>query len=224
MQAMQYEITLPADYDMAIVRRRVATKGAMTDDFEGLGLKAYGIRERGVNGSPVNQYAPFYLWASGEGMNRFLWGAGFGGLSRDFGRPVVRQWTGLAFERGPASDAAPSVATRRIEPIARDADATAAIDAAVAATRERARASEVHSTALAVDTSAWEIVQFTLWAGRAAGASGTADAVPANRSAGGSGAVDASGARAVAPDDEATYEVLHLSSPRFDDLKVGRQW
>jgi hypothetical protein len=219
MQAMQYEITLPADYDMAIIRRRVATKGAMTDDFEGLGLKAYGIRERGVDGSPVNQYAPFYLWASVEGMNRFLWGAGFGGLSRDFGRPIVRQWTGLAFEHGPASDAAPGVATRRTETIAGDADATAAIEAAVAATRERARASEVHSTALAVDTSAWELVQFTLWARRAAGGSATADVVPAS----GSGAVSALGARAVAPGDEATYEVLHLSSPRFDDLKVGRQ-
>jgi Domain of unknown function (DUF4865) len=127
-------------------------------------------------------------------LNQFLWGAGFAGLSRDFGRPVVRQWTGLAFERGPASDAAPSVATRRAETIARDADAAAAIEAAVAATRERARASEVHSTVLAVDTHAWELVQFTLWDGGA-------------------------------PDDAGTtYEVLHLSSPRFDYLKVGRQW
>jgi Domain of unknown function (DUF4865) len=194
MQAMQYEITLPTDYDMAIIRRRVATKGAMTDDFEGLGLKAYGIRERGVDGSPVNQYAPFYLWASVEGMNRFLWGAGFAGLSRDFGRPVVRQWTGLAFQRGPASDAPASVATRRIEPIAPDSDATEMIEAAVVETRERARATTVHSTALAIDTRAWELVHFTLGAGPA-------------------------------PDDAGTaYEVLHLSSPRFDDLKVGRQW
>jgi hypothetical protein len=193
MQAMQYEITLPADYDMAIIRHRVATKGATTDDFDGLGLKAYGIRERGVDGSPVNQYAPFYLWASPDGMNRFLWGAGFEGLSRDFGRPVVRQWTGLAFERG-LSDATPSVATRRIEAIAPDADAAAAIEAAVAATHERARATTVHSTALAIDTRAWELVHFTLGA-------------------------------SPAPDDARTaYEVLHLSSPRLDDLKEGRQW
>jgi Domain of unknown function (DUF4865) len=193
MQAMQYEITLPADYDMAIVRDRVATRGATTDDFDGLGLKAYGIRERGIDGSPVNQYAPFYLWASPDGMNRFLWGAGFEGLSRDFGRPVVRQWTGLTFERGP-SEAAPSVATRRIERIARDADATAAIEVAVVATHERAADRGVHSTALAVDTAAWELVHFTLGA-------------------------------SPAPDDTGTtYEVLHLSSPHLDDLKVGRQW
>jgi Domain of unknown function (DUF4865) len=194
MQAMQYEITLPADYDMAIIRHRVATKGAMTDDFEALGLKAYGIRERGVDGSPVNQYAPFYLWASPDGMNRFLWGAGFEGLSRDFGRPVVRQWTGLAFERGLANDAAPSVATRRIEAIAPDADATAAIEAALVETRERARATTVHSTALAIDTRAWELIHFTLGASPAPDDAGTA------------------------------YEVLHLSSPHLGDLKEGRQW
>jgi uncharacterized protein DUF4865 len=193
MQAMQYEITLPADYDMAIIRDRVATKGTMTDDFQGLGLKAYAIRERGVDGSAVNQYAPFYLWASLDGMNSFLWGAGFEGLSRDFGRPVVRQWTGLGFERGPASEAAPRFATRRAERITPDADATEVIEAAVAAMHERARESAVHSTALAVDTRAWELVHFTLREGAA-------------------GAPDTLGT---------TYEVLHLSSPQFEHLEVA---
>jgi hypothetical protein len=205
MQAMQYEITLPADYDMAIIRHRVASKGATTDDFVGLGLKAYVIRERGVNGSPVNQYAPFYLWDSLEGMNRFLWGAGFEALSRDFGRPVVQQWTGLAFERGPASEATPRAATKRTEPIGPDADANAAIDAAVAATKARAGGAGVHSTALAIDTRAWELVHFTLWAGGAAG---------------GSAAVAAPGEDGAAGADT-TYEVLHLSSPRVDDLEVA---
>ncbi|MEN3280190.1 MAG: hypothetical protein V7607_1330 [Solirubrobacteraceae bacterium] len=200
MQAMQYEITLPADYDMAVIRDRVATRGTMTDDFEGLGLKAYAIRERGVDGSPVNQYAPFYLWASLDGMNRFLWGAGFEGFSRDFGRPVVRQWTGVAFERGPASEAAPRAATRRVQPIAPDDEARAVIEAAAVETHERAREPAVYSTALAVDTRAWELVQLILWGGRAPESAAFADAA------------------------ETTYEVLHLSSPQVDDLKVGRQW
>jgi hypothetical protein len=198
MQAMQYEITLPAEYDMAIIRRRVATKGATTDDFGGLGLKAYAIRERGVDGSPVNQYAPFYLWASLDGMNRFLWGGAFDGLARDFGRPIVRQWTGLAFQRGPASGAPPRAATRTTQRIAPDADATAVIEAAVAATRERASDAAVHSTALAIDTRGWELVRFTLWGDR--------------------------GPQVVGAGDATTYEVLHLSSPQFDDLKVERSW
>ncbi|MEU4106665.1 DUF4865 family protein, partial [Streptomyces tanashiensis] len=111
MHAMQYEITLPADYDMEIIRERVATRGHLLDAFPGLGLKAYLVREREA-GSPVNQYAPFYLWAAPEGMNAFLWGPGFQGIVNDFGRPVVQHWTGLAYEEGPAAASAPGTATR----------------------------------------------------------------------------------------------------------------
>lgn len=192
MHAMHYEITLPADYDMAIVRRRVATRGATTDDFPGLGLKAYGIRERGVGGSLVNQYAPFYLWASLDGMNRFLWGGRFDAIPRDFGRPIVQQWTGLAFERGPAGDATPRAATKATERIPADADAKAAIAAGIARLAEQAGAPGVHSTALAIDTRAWELVRFTLWA-----------------------------SRTDARDAETTYEILHLSSPHLDELQVA---
>src|SRR3954471_3200474 len=97
---MQYEITLPADYDMGIIRKRVADRGHLTDAFPGLALKAYLVRERAADASwpkahsTVNQYAPFYLWRTSEGMNSFLWGPGFRGLSADFGRPPVRHWLG----------------------------------------------------------------------------------------------------------------------------------
>ena len=97
MHAMQYELTLPSDYDMSVIRARVARIGHLLDDWEGLGFKTYLTRERGVNGSPVNQYAPFYLWNTVEGMNSFLWEGAFQGLSHDFGRPSVRQWTGIAY-------------------------------------------------------------------------------------------------------------------------------
>jgi hypothetical protein len=46
MHAMLYEITLPGDYDMDTIRRRVAERGAATDAFAGLGLKADPIHER----------------------------------------------------------------------------------------------------------------------------------------------------------------------------------
>ncbi len=39
MHAKQYEITLPADYDMGVIRERVATKGHLLDAFPGLGFK-----------------------------------------------------------------------------------------------------------------------------------------------------------------------------------------
>lgn len=101
MYAMQYEITLPADYDMGIIRDRVATRGHALDDRGGLGLKTYLIRERGVAGSPVNQYAPFYLWHDVGAMKDFLMGGGgFQGIVRDFGRPPVRHWAGIMLRDG----------------------------------------------------------------------------------------------------------------------------
>jgi hypothetical protein len=162
MHAMQYEITLPADYDMKIIRERVATRGAALDDFPGLGLKAYLIRERGLDGSPVNQYAPFYLWQSPTGMNRFLWGGGgFQGIVRDFGRPAVRHWTGVALEHGPARTDVPHYATRRTERFPDGADPAATVSPALA---DLTTAPGMHSTALAVDPFSWELVHFTLWA------------------------------------------------------------
>ena len=48
MIVKQYVVTLPSDYDMKIIRERVATKGATFDTFPGLGIKAFTIRENGL--------------------------------------------------------------------------------------------------------------------------------------------------------------------------------
>ena len=156
MYAMQYEITLPADYDMDIIRRRVETKGSELDDFPGLGLKAYLMRERGVN-SPVNQYAPFYLWASTDQMRNFLLGEGFRGLCADFGRPAVRHCLGVTCLRGP-DGSTPRAATRRITALPDD------LTGERRALDELAASPDVHTAALAVDPRTWELVRFTLWA------------------------------------------------------------
>ncbi|TWP52141.1 DUF4865 family protein [Lentzea tibetensis] len=157
MIAMQYEITLPSDYDMSIIRHRVATRGHLLDDFAGLRLKAYLVREN----APVNQYAPFYVWDTSDGMAEFLYrGGGFQGILASFGRPVVQHWPGVAFRRGTASEA--RFATRRLVRLGPDDDP---ITAVAEATEEfEQRADGVHSTVLAVDPRNWEIVHFTLWA------------------------------------------------------------
>ncbi|SEF10145.1 protein of unknown function [Streptomyces sp. 2112.3] len=197
MHAMQYAITLPADYDMQIIRHRVKSRGHLLDDFAGLGLKAYGVRERGVDGSPVNQYAPFYLWADPEAMNRFLLGDGFRGVVRDFGRPVVQHWQALYHRPGPAAGAPPRAYTRRTETLTEDADTAAVITRAVAGHEELATTDGVHTTALALDPRHWELVHFTLWA-------------------------QASHASPGSVGDR--YEVLHLSAPDTGRLGTGRQW
>jgi hypothetical protein len=162
MQAMQYEITLPADYDMGIIHRRVAEKGHLTDALPGLALKAYLVRERGTDGSPVNQYAPFYLWNSAAGMNAFLWGPGFRGLSQDFGRPAVRSWLGLGYQRGPAFDSAPTTAVRQVLPVPADADPADLIERLLTELPADAARPGTHSVALAVETTRWELVTLTL--------------------------------------------------------------
>ncbi|MGY1605287.1 DUF4865 family protein [Geodermatophilus sp. SYSU D00815] len=161
---MQYEITLPADYDMTIIRRRVATRGSATDAFPGLGVKAYAIRERGVLGSPVNEYAPFYLWADPAGMNEFLFGPPFAGLAADFGRPVVRHWTGVAFRPGPAWKDTPIAATRTTSSLPAEVPVADVVDAALADLDAGQETGGLHSCALVVDPATWEIVHFRLWA------------------------------------------------------------
>ncbi|MFE6409375.1 DUF4865 family protein [Streptomyces sp. NPDC057837] len=192
MHALQYEITLPADYDMGVIRDRVARRGHLLDDWDGLGLKAYLVRERGLRGSPVNAYAPFYLWNTVEGMNAFLWGGGFQGVADDFGRPSVRQWTGLAYAEGEGGR--PGFAVRQRQPVpARGPLADAVEDAAAGAGRLAAREGAVLA-AVAVDTSRWEVVTFSLWDRAPAGAEGD------------------------------VFEVLHLSAPGRDRIRRGRRW
>ncbi|WP_406099235.1 DUF4865 family protein [Streptomyces sp. NBC_01013] len=193
MHAMQYEITLPADYDMGIIRERVAARGHLMDAFPGLGIKAYLMRERGED-SPVNQYAPLYLWTAPEGMNTFLRGSGFQGIVQDFGRPDVQHWAGLSYGEGPASAALPHSATRLRSPVPPSAPPAEAIDAALEESRRLAKTSGAVATALAVDPRHWELLHFTLWDH------------PAPQEAGD------------------RYEVLHLSRPERDQLGEGRQW
>ncbi|WP_406130252.1 DUF4865 family protein [Streptomyces sp. NBC_00989] len=194
MHAMNYELTLPADYDMDIVRDRVARVGHLLDDWDGLGFKAYLLRERGVHGSPVNQYAPFYLWNTVEGMNRFLWGGAFQRLVDDFGRPEVLRWTGLAYEEGGAAGSPAAVAVRRRQRIAGSGELAAVMEDAVRETRRLAGEDGAVLAAAAVDPHSWELVHFSLWEHETPKAEGD------------------------------VFQVLHLSAPGRDGLPRGRQW
>jgi hypothetical protein len=194
MHALQYEITLPADYDMTVVRDRVARVGHRLDAWNGLGIKAYLMRERGVDGSPVNQYAPFYLWNTAEGMNAFLWGGAFQGLVNDFGRPVVRHWTGLAYEEGGASGSPAVVAVRRRQAVAEGVELSEAMEEAAREAGRLASLDGAVCAGAAVDPRHWEVVHFSLW----------------------------EHGSPKAPGD--VFQVLHVSEPERDSLPRGRQW
>jgi hypothetical protein len=195
MYAMQYEINLPADYDMGIVRDRVARRGSALDGFAGLRFKAYLIRER-VRGEATNAYAPFYVWDDIDGMRRFLWGgAGFAGIVSSFGRPCVQDWTVAAVLDGPAQDKTPTWATKTITGLPEAAVPDEAVTQAVA-NLEGSLTASTHTAVLAVDVTTWRICEFRLHEARPTKVDGavyevlhcsTGSASPAPRGAGQAG-------------------------------------
>ncbi|MDQ0473730.1 DUF4865 family protein [Labrys wisconsinensis] len=162
MIAMQYSFTLPADYDMAIVERRIVEKGPMLDGFPGLAFKAYLSARAGDAGSRENLYAPFYLWEKDEGLSDFLTGEGFVGLTRSFGWPTVRTW--IAWQASLSGHLAEAAfATREI--LATEPHAPLG---AIRRSESAAAAADVESGgALAAvagfEPTTWTRVRFRLW-------------------------------------------------------------
>lgn len=163
MLAMQYSFTLPADYDMDIIRRRIVDKGHLLDHFPRLRFKAYLYADRRGARLPTRQnlYAPFYLWESSEGMNAFLGSSGFGGATQAFGWPEIRTWSVWQGEVSP--DAAQAVgASRDVEPIAPYSD----LDELCQREAERTRVDLADGALAAVsafEPTGWSLVRFRLW-------------------------------------------------------------
>jgi len=85
MIGMQYKITLPNDYHMDIIRKRVKENGSKTDALAGLYFKMYLITEKEKNGNLYNSYAPLYLWNDSNGMNHFIFDGFFNNIIESFG-------------------------------------------------------------------------------------------------------------------------------------------
>jgi len=95
MIAMQYNIVLPSDYDMNIIKNRIRDNGYKTDGFLDLKMKAYLVAEKNKYSNYENQYAPFYLWAKEDGMNHFLLDGYFNNILNSFGWMQVHNWVVL---------------------------------------------------------------------------------------------------------------------------------
>ncbi|WP_370677184.1 DUF4865 family protein [Pleomorphomonas sp. PLEO] len=160
MIAMQYGFTLPADYDMSIIDRRVRDEGPLLDGFPRLRFKAYLAARKQDDGftSAENLYAPFYLWDEPEGIDAFLSSPGFATLTRDFGWPSVRTWQVWHAELG-ADLRAAKYASREIAPIAPYSNLAEIRDAAIAEARSRPGAL---ATVTGFDPTAWKTVRLSL--------------------------------------------------------------
>lgn len=165
MIAMQYNFPLPADYDMAIIDRRIRDKGPLLDNLPGLKFKAYLTARKGdpVTASLENLYAPFYVWHEEEGLSDFICGPGFVALTESFGRPQVNSWVAWHVETSADIRSAP-FATREVVAIGTHAPLAELrreeSDAAAAAiSRGYALASVV-----AFEPTHWTLVRFRLLA------------------------------------------------------------
>lgn len=164
MIAMQYNFTLPADYDMDIVRQRIASKGHMLDNFPGLAFKAYLHASKGSEptASSQNVYAPFYLWNDNEGMKNFICGEGFKAVSHAFGWPAVKQWS-VWHSHMDAHVRTAKFATRQISPIVPYTVLGALREDETAAAKKISQQDGVLATLVAFDPNEWILVRFTLW-------------------------------------------------------------
>jgi hypothetical protein len=161
MIAMQYSFTLPADYDMSIIDRRIRDKGPMLDGFANLGFKAYLSVRKGEFGSTENLYAPFYLWQKPEGAGDFLCGPGFEALTQSFGWPQVKTW--IVWQAETASAVAEArFATREVFPIEPYASLGRIREEETKRAQGEARRSDVLASVSAFEPTSWTIVRFSL--------------------------------------------------------------
>lgn len=163
MIAMQYSFTLPADYDMGIIDRRISDKGPLLDNFPNLAFKAYlTARKNDETRSRENLYAPFYLWRHESGLNDFVCGDGFAAVSQSFGRPSIKTWVVWQAELSAAISSA-IFATREILPIKPDASLAELRRCEV----EKASADVQKNSALAAisafNPTNWTRINFRLW-------------------------------------------------------------
>jgi heme-degrading monooxygenase HmoA len=190
MIAMQYSFVLPADYDMAIVRERIATKGPLLDNLPGLIFKAYLHAERGT--AMENTYAPFYLWQDEEAMHGFLNGAGFASVSQAFGWPSVRTWTPWHASVGPDVRQARQ-ATRSVASIAAYSDLAQLREHEESYAR-RALENGALAVVIGFEPVTWTITRLCLWRD---GPPATLPPLPPLPS----------------PQQEQVYQVGHISAP-----------
>lgn len=153
MIAMQYSFTLPADYDMGIIEKRIADNGHLMDGFAGLIFKTYLYARRDCpqTGSAENIYAPFYLWQDVQSMHRFITGPGFQGVAKAFGWPQIKVYPVLAASVSAQSTDA-VYAKREITDIAPFSDLPPSADDAV---------SDRLIDVIAWDTANWKKIHFT---------------------------------------------------------------
>nr|WKF56504.1 hypothetical protein HUO10_000962 [Paraburkholderia busanensis] len=160
MFAKQYSHRLPSSYDMGIIRERATRRGPLWDATEGLGFKAFVVRERGRFGATANVYSAVYLWLDAEQTADFFMGARFQNVIDDFGRPEVETWLPLDARKGPAQQALSLY--REEQPIGEHDDRARLRAEHAAGNRRIAERDDTVAVVSALDVANWRLIRLTL--------------------------------------------------------------
>jgi hypothetical protein len=165
MLVMQYAISLPSDYKMEIIRRRIENKAPLFDQLPGLGVKVFAVREVDQDMSLVNEYAPIYLWPNVESIWNFVAGEGLTGIINSFGRVTIDYWPCFAFGAKRALDWREITAvTREVNIIGSGTDLVEYRRHEMTAVKVRCEESpDLGAEVVAIDMRCWSVLRFCFW-------------------------------------------------------------
>lgn len=156
MIAMQYTIRLAGDYDLDLLRDRVARRKPLFDNVEGLLHKAY------LFNADQAIYAPFYVWQSDDAARAFLTSDLFGDLVETFGRPRVRCWGVVAYSGNPKAGE-PRVAIKETDTIAAEDSLPELCRREVALHQEALVDGGACFHLTGLDPDRWELMRYSVW-------------------------------------------------------------
>ncbi len=173
MIIVHYAHRLPADHDLAALRRWVKQRGAVWDTAPELYFKAFLLREAGRFGAIANDFSSLYLWPQDKPFRDWLVRGGYKIVTDIYGRAAMETFFALDAFRGKASEA--RLLYRDDASIPIDADLTDAFASEIALARQRATEPDVVAAIVGLDPRNWKFVRVLLSAAEPdAGARGVA--------------------------------------------------
>lgn len=151
---------LPADYDLGVIRRRVAARGPQWDATAELHFKAFLLREGGRFGAIASSYSSLYLWRRDEAFTSFVTSEAFKVVTGSFGRPATETRAVLDACKGAAHDA--RFAYKEELDIPLDADLPTVVAAEIERNREVAAEPGIVAAAVGLDVLNWRLVRLRL--------------------------------------------------------------
>ncbi|WP_024506626.1 DUF4865 family protein [Bradyrhizobium sp. ARR65] len=160
MIIVHYGHRLPANYDIALIRKRAAERGHLFDAVPELHFKAFLLRERGQFGAIASEYSSLYLWRQGQGFRNFLVEGRYKSVTDSFGRAAIE--TRVALDARKGSGRAARFLYKQEQDIPLDADLTSAFAAEIERNHAVAQEPGTVAAAVGVDVQNWKFTRVLL--------------------------------------------------------------